>query len=93
MSVKIQMLSQAEGMRRCRQGALLLDVRTPEEYRGGHLAGSVSVPLERVSGRIGSLAPDKGREVLVYCSRGERSRAAAQVLWHMGYRRVYVLRP
>ncbi len=87
------MLSQAEGERRRRQGALLLDVRSPEEYQAGHLPGSVLLPLERLSGRICGVAPNRAQELLLYCSRGERSRAAAQVLWQMGYRRVYVLRP
>ncbi|MBQ3179871.1 MAG: rhodanese-like domain-containing protein [Firmicutes bacterium] len=90
---KIQTLSQAEGERRRRQGALLLDVRTPEEFRAGHLPGSMLLPLERLPGQISSIAPDRGRTLLLYCSRGERSRAAAQVLASMGYHQVYVLRP
>ena len=91
--LRLQMLSQSEGERRRRQGALLLDVRTPEEFRAGHLPGSRLLPLGSIPGQICSIAPDRRQELLLYCSRGERSRAAAQVLASMGYLRVYVLRP
>lgn len=40
-------------------GALLLDVRSPEEYAAGHLRGAVNLPHDRIAGSIGELAPDK----------------------------------
>ncbi len=76
-----------------RQGAVLLDVRSEAEYRAGHLPGSVLLPVAKVAVLAGSIVPDKHRVVLLYCSHGERSRAAAQVLLSLGYRNVYVLRP
>lgn len=90
---RIKTVSQAEGARMRRQGAVLLDVRSEQEYRAGHLPGSVLLPVTKVAMAAGSVVPDKSRVVLLYCSRGERSRAAAQVLLALGYCNVYVLRP
>ncbi len=68
-------------------GALLLDVRTEEEYRERHIKGSVNIPLDRLSG-VGELIPDKDREIFVYCHSGGRSRSAAGWLAASGYRNV-----
>lgn len=68
-------------------GVLLLDVREPDEYRAGHLAGAVNIPrglLEfRLSGDA-SLA-DTGRPVLVYCKTSGRAALAASVMQEMGF--------
>lgn len=65
---------------------VLLDVRQPHEYRDGHLPGAVSIPLAQLDERLGEL--DSTAETFVYCSTGERSRAAAGILLHRGFRRV-----
>ena len=61
----------------------LLDVRTPEEYRQGHLRGAVLIPVDQVEKRVGEI-PRK-RPVLVYCAVGSRSGAAAAFLSGKGY--------
>lgn len=77
------------GLTQCRNtpGALLLDVRTPEEYRGGHIPGSRNLPLDALQG-IGTVAPDKSTPLYVYCRSGARSGQAATLLQRMGYSRV-----
>lgn len=87
------MISQAQCRRSLADGALLIDVRSPQEFARGHLPGSISLPLERLSGRIKALAPDFGQSLLLYCTSGERSRTAAQVLRRLGYTRLYVVMP
>ena len=68
-------------------GAVLLDVRTPGEYRGGHIPGSKNVPLHSIE-NISSVASDKNTELYVYCQSGARSRQAAGMLQRMGYNNV-----
>lgn len=68
-------------------GAILLDVRTPEEYRGGHIPGSKNLPLQTIE-KITSLVDDKDTVLYVYCQSGGRSSQATAILQQMGYRNV-----
>ena len=68
-------------------GAVLLDVRTPEEYAGGHIAGSRNLPLQAIT-RVGEEIPDKATPVFLYCQSGGRSRRAAAFLEKTGYEKV-----
>ena len=68
-------------------GAVLLDVRTPQEYREGHIPGSKNVPLQQLD-KISSVADNKNVPLFVYCYSGGRSRQAASMLQHMGYTNV-----
>ena len=68
-------------------GAVLLDVRTPQEYREGHIPGSKNVPLQQLD-KITSVADNKNIPLFVYCYSGGRSRQAASMLQHMGYTNV-----
>ena len=68
-------------------GAVLLDVRTSEEYRGGHIPGSKNVPLQAID-KATSVAENKDTVLCVYCYSGARSRQAAGLLQRMGYRNV-----
>lgn len=68
-------------------GALLLDVRTPEEYAGGHIPGSRNLPLDTLSHKAAALA-DKDTPLFLYCRSGARSGQAARLLQNLGYTRV-----
>jgi len=68
-------------------GAILLDVRTPQEYREGHIPGSKNVPLQTID-KISSVADNKDIPLFVYCHSGGRSRQATAMLQHMGYANV-----
>ena len=68
-------------------GAVLLDVRTPQEYREGHIPGSKNVPLQQLD-KISSVADNKDTLLFVYCYSGGRSRQAASMLQYMGYTNV-----
>lgn len=68
-------------------GAILLDVRTSEEYREGHISGSKNVPLQSLDG-VCNMVNKKETPVFVYCYSGSRSRQAASILQRMGYTNV-----
>lgn len=73
-----------------RADVLILDVRTPQEYREAHLAGSVLIPIDQVAERLGEIPRD--RPVLVYCAVGARSSQVANYLGRLGYAEVYNMR-
>ena len=68
-------------------GAVLLDVRTPQEYKGGHVPGSQNVPLQAIE-KVTSVARQKDTQLYVYCYSGARSRQATSALKGMGYTNV-----
>ena len=65
-------------------GAVLLDVRTPDEYRQGHIPGSRNVPLQSID-RVSDGIPDRETPLYVYCRSGARSSQAVSLLQQMGY--------
>lgn len=71
--------------------AVLLDVREPAEFGGGHLPRAVNVPLGQIASRAGELGKYQGRPVIVYCERGGRSRRAVGALAKLGITDVYNL--
>ena len=64
--------------------AVLLDVRTPQEYQGGHIPGSVNAPLQTL-GSEDMLPADRDTPLFVYCHSGARSSQAVRLLARMGY--------
>ena len=68
-------------------GAVLLDVRTAQEYGGGHIPGSRNIPLQVID-KVTSVAENKDTVLYVYCQSGARSRQATNVLRGMGYTKV-----
>ena len=69
---------------RARDDAILLDVRTPQEYREGHIPKAKNVPLDSMDG-MPALVERKDIPMFVYCYSGARSRQAVRRLQHMGY--------
>ena len=67
--------------------AVLLDVRTPDEYRQGHIPGSKNVPLQSIS-KVADMIDNKSTSIFVHCLSGARSRQAAAILKQMGYTNV-----
>ncbi len=65
-------------------GAILLDVRTPQEYQEGHIPESKNVPLQALEG-VKQVVTKMDTPVFVYCYSGGRSRQAAKLLAQMGY--------
>ena len=68
-------------------GAVLLDVRTPEEYREGHIPGSRNVPLQAIDSAA-AVIKEKDTPIFAYCYSGARRAQAVGVLQRMGYTNV-----
>ena len=68
-------------------GAVLLDVRTPDEYRQGHIPGSKNVPLQSID-KVAGMIDNKATPIFVHGLSGARSRQAAAVLQQLGYTNV-----
>lgn len=68
--------------------AVLLDVRSKEEYKGGHIPGSKNLPLNNITG-INNVVPDKNTPIYTYCLSGARSSRAASSLQSLGYKSVF----
>lgn len=74
------------------EGALLLDVRSPEEFAAGHVDGAINVPHTEVAARMPEILAlaegDRGKPVVVYCRSGRRSGLAKDTLKEHGFSRV-----
>jgi phage shock protein E len=66
-----------------KQGAVIIDVRTKGEYQGGHIRGSVNIPLNNLSGNLSKIKKDK--PVITCCASGMRSASAKGILQSNGY--------
>ncbi len=69
------------------EGAILLDVRTKEEYVEGHIPGSINVPVEEIQ-NVEKKITDHSLPVFVYCLRGGRAANAVKEMKAMGYENV-----
>jgi len=67
----------------------VLDVRSPEEFREGHVPGAVNVPYDQITARIAEVP--KNKDVVLYCRSGRRAGIAADVLMANGYTRLSYL--
>lgn len=68
-------------------GAVLLDVRTEQEYKEGHIPGSKNVPLQTID-KVASVVKTKRSPIYTYCYSGSRSSQAVSILKRMGYENV-----
>ncbi len=71
-----------------KKGAVVLDVRTKGEYAGGHIRGSVNIPVDQLSNNTSRLA-DKNKAIITCCASGMRSGTAKNILKSKGYTQVY----
>ena len=84
-------ISPDQARRHLAEGALVIDVRTPEEFREGHVRDAINIPLGQVVDGIAKQVPDKERVLLLHCLSGGRSGIATQQLRRLGYTRVFNL--
>ncbi len=82
---KIEEITGSQLLEQLAQGPrpFILDVRTPAEYRQGHIDGAVLIPVTELTSRIGEVPKD--REIVTVCHSGNRSTTAARHLHHAGY--------
>lgn len=71
------------------QCATIIDVRSPQEYREGHIDGAISIPDYQIKREIQKYVKDKNKTIVLYCSTGHRSQNAQKILESLGYTNVY----
>ena len=71
---------------------LILDVRTPAEFKRGHLENAVLIPVQELQHRIHELSRYKNNDILIYCATGNRSTVASKILIDKGFQRITNLR-
>ena len=70
-----------------KQGAQIIDVRSKGEYAGGHIKGSLNIPLDSLRNSMNKIAKDK--PVITCCASGARSASAKSILKSNGYTNVH----
>lgn len=83
-------ISGAEAKKLVKEGALLVDVRSPAEFAQGNIKGSKNIPLQELPKRLKDFGP-ANRTIVVCCQSGMRSSMAARALKRAGYARVFNL--
>ncbi|MCC7382584.1 MAG: rhodanese-like domain-containing protein [Deltaproteobacteria bacterium] len=71
-----------------KNGARLIDVRTPEEFSAGHIKGAANIPLDAIQANPEIVGGLKDRPLVLYCRSGRRSEIAKGLLLRAGYREV-----
>ena len=74
-----------------KKGAILLDVRSPQEYKEGHINGAILIPEYELKRDADKFLTNKEEVIVVYCSTGMRSKKAQKELKEKGYKNVYNL--
>ena len=88
---RLSLVSPATARECLKQGALVIDVRTREEFQERHLPAAVNLPLGQLRDGIARCAPDREQRLLLHCLSGTRSGVARAMLKKMGYRNVFNL--
>lgn len=73
------------------QGAILLDVRSKQEYQEGHLVGAINIPEYEIDSRIEKEIKKKNQLIVIYCQYGSRSRNVYIKMKRKGYSNIYNL--
>ena len=73
------------------KGAILIDVRSPQQYNEGHLPNAINIPEYEIEKRINREVPKLNQQIILYCQYGGRSRKVKKVMEDMGYTNVFNL--
>src|SRR5579885_3143586 len=82
-------ISSKEAVEYLRNGAMLIDVRSAQEFESGHILQAYNMPLDRVDVLVPAAVKDKNKVLLLHCSTGVRSGVAKKKLEDMGYKNVF----
>lgn len=70
-----------------KNGALVIDVRSPSEFQSGHIKNSINIPLQNIGSQLSKI--DKNKVVITCCASGMRSGSAKSILKAKGYPTVH----
>jgi len=90
---KIQMLTPTElTIKVNREDAVLLDIRSADDFKKGHITSARNIPLAQLSKELSKLENDKNKPIIVVCQAGMSAQGAAKQLISAGFGQVAVLR-
>ena len=84
---KFKTIATNEAIELIDKGAMVIDVRTADEYNTGHIKGAINLPLDIIN----TITYDKEENLIIYCASGKRSLEAVNTLVNMGYTHLYNL--
>lgn len=70
-----------------KQGAVIFDVRSKNEFAGGHIKNSINIPLDQLEKNLSKFSKDK--TIITCCASGMRSASAKSILQNNGYKNVH----
>jgi phage shock protein E len=71
-----------------KERAIIVDVRSKGEFAGGHIKGSINIPVDQLSNHLSQLG-DKNKTIITCCASGMRSASAKRILTTNGYKNVF----
>lgn len=72
--------------------AVVIDVRSGNDYNDGHILNALHLPVSEISSRIGKFNKYRKQAVIMYCSNGSESSRAARTLMQEGFEKIYCLK-
>ncbi len=91
MITKSGQISAKDALEKLRNGALVIDVRSPGEFSSGHLPKAINIPLDEIESALPKRVKDKNQMLLLHCASGMRSGMAKSKLIGMGYTNAFNL--
>ena len=91
MIKKSGQISAKDALEKVRNGALVIDVRSPGEFNSGHLTTAINIPLDEIETALPKRVKDKNQVLLLHCASGMRSGMAKSKLNGMGYTNAFNL--
>lgn len=85
-----KIITSTEAQELLKNDAILIDVRSAEEYNEFYIKNSINVPIDNIQ-ELPGLIEDKETVIILYCQTGERSKEAAKELAKLGYKNIYSL--
>lgn len=67
---------------------LIIDVRSPEEYKAGHIPNAININVDETQSRLNEIEDYKDKPIIVYCNSGKKSNDAAEILVNNGFQDV-----
>ena len=84
-------ISTKKALAHLKNGALVIDVRTPSEFSSGHLPSAINLPLDQIETTLPRRVKDKSQVILLHCQSGMRSGVAKKKLNALGYSNAFNL--
>lgn len=91
MLKKTGQISSIDAKEHLKNGALVIDVRSPGEFNSGHLPSATNIPLDVIEAAMPARMPDKNQVILLHCQSGMRSGVAVKKLRSLGYTNAFNL--